>query len=214
VGNESNVRRYWPCPELVPTAAGEQVAGQLLPAGDLQRLLSASDVVVTNEYTQSAKAFTSPGSPRNCVGALDSGLQEEYGDSGFKKRYGRAVSTGQPTAEISVDESVIEFDTPHRAADFVKATESTWQGCAHTSIPLSDGGSTRRYTFGDFTDGTDADDIAAIAVSASDGRPTADCSHAVAAKSNVVVDVKVCGSAARDRAMTIVSAIRDRFPKE
>src|SRR6478609_8791549 len=63
---------------------------------------------------------------RVTVSAVDSGLQEEYGDSGFKKRYGRALATGQPTSEISVDESVIEFDTPYRAADFVKRTPSTW----------------------------------------------------------------------------------------
>lgn len=119
VGNGSNVREYWPCPELVPTVTGPQVEGQLLPAEDMRRILGASDLVVTNEYEQPTKAFTSPGSPRSCVGAVDSALKEESGDSGFKIRYGRELAQGRAMVEHSVDEGVIEFETPHQAADFV-----------------------------------------------------------------------------------------------
>jgi hypothetical protein len=212
VGNGSNVREYWPCPELVPTATGAQVEGQLLPVGDIRRILSASDLVVTKEYRQPTKAFTSSGSPRTCVGAVDSALKEEFSDSGFKMRYGRELAQERAMVELSVDESVIEFETPHRAADFVDATKSTWQGCAHTALTLSNGGSTRQYKLGDFADGKDASNVATIAVSAPDGPTPVDCSHAVAAKSNVVVDVEVCGSEARDAALPIVNEIRDRFP--
>jgi PknH-like protein len=212
VGNGSNVREYWPCPELVPTATGPQVEGQLLPAEDMRRILGASDLVVTKEYKQPTKAFTSPGSPRSCVGAVDSALKEEYSDSNFKMRYGRELAQGRAMVEHSVDESVIEFETPHRAADFVDTTKSTWQGCAHTALTLTNGGSTRQYKFGDFADGKDTGNVATIALKAPHGSPPVDCSHAVAAKSNVVVDVEVCGSEAHNEALTIVNKIRDRFP--
>jgi hypothetical protein len=107
---------------------------------------------------------------------------------------------------------VIEFETPHRAADFINTIKSTWQGCAHTALTLTNGGSTRPYKLGDFADGKDAGNVATIAVTAPDGPPLTDCSHAVAAKSNVVVDVEVCGSEAHDEALTIVNKIRDKFP--
>lgn len=206
-GGGANVREYWPCPELVPTATGPQAQAQLLTVEEVNGILRGDGLIV-NEYTQLPQGDTSPSSSRNCAGAVDSTAQPAYRDSGFITRYVREL-TPQPTSSgRRVIESVIDFDTPHHADDFIQATKSTWRECAHTGVSLSGRGSTENYTLGDFAE---AGDIAIISVSSADDPPT-DCSHALAAKSNVVVDVNVCGSDAPAHAVSLVEKIRERFP--
>jgi PknH-like extracellular domain len=202
VGGGANVREYWPCPELVPTATGPAVQGQLLPAGDAGRIFG-TDLRVAREYIQHAAADDS--ATQNCAGALDSATQSIPDETGYRVRYVRELAGGSPP--IRVQESVIEFDTPHHASDFVDATTSTWQGCAHSELTVQRDGGSGRHQIGGVTEATG---LVTVDVDSGD-RATDACQHAVGAKSNVVVDVVVCGSAPADQTAALLNAIRDRF---
>ena len=207
VGGGANVREFWPCPELVTTANGQQAQAQLLPVEEVNRIVDGDGLTV-NEYTQGPEGDTSPGSSRNCASAVDSIAQPAYRDSGFMTRYVRELTRQSTAPERRVIESVIEFETPHRADDFIQATKSTWRECAHAAVTLTGRGPKKNYTLGDFAE---AGDVAIISASSVDDPPS-NCSHALAGKSNVVIDVSVCGSDAPAHAVAIVDNIRARFP--
>jgi hypothetical protein len=75
---------------------------------------------------------------------------------------------------------------------------------------LQHAGLTEHRAFGDVDD---SGRVLVIPATAS-GSPLRACSHALAAKSNAVVDVQVCGSEPPTRATTsIVEAIGNKLPR-
>jgi hypothetical protein len=209
VGDAANVREYWPCPEVVPTATGPQVQSQLLGPSDIQRIIGAADTTVVAEYEQ-----TQPNAPapewNPCAGAVDATTQPMPTESGFTARYGREVASGGSSPQ-RVNETVIEFDTPHRASDYISAVDNDWRGCADTQLTVHSNGSEQHIAFGEVADGnTIHRDIVVLPFTVHDGS-AAECAHAVAAKSNVVGDVTACGPDAAAHAVAIVDAIRKRF---
>ncbi|MEV0669585.1 sensor domain-containing protein [Mycobacterium sp. NPDC050441] len=204
VGGGANVREYWPCPELVPTTTGSAVEGQLLPAPDAGRILG-TDLTVSREYLQHPAA-DDVATTQNCAGAVDSDTQSIPAKTGYRVRYVRELTGGSPP--VRAQESVIEFDTPHHASDFVDAMSSTWKGCANSELTVQRDGAEAHHQIGEVSETTG---LMTVDVDSGD-RATDVCRHAVGAKSNVVVDAVVCGPAATDKAAALVNAIRDRFP--
>ncbi|MBU9764506.1 sensor domain-containing protein [Mycobacterium sp. TNTM28] len=200
VGNGANVREYWPCPELVPTATGAEVQGQLLAAADAGRVFG-TDLTVATEYIQRSAADGAR--TQNCAGTVDSGTQLMSDTTGYRVRYVRELAGSPP---VLVQESVIEFDTPHHASEFVDATRATWKRCAHSELTLRRDGADARHQIGEVTERTG---LVTVEVRSGD-RPIDGCRHAVGAKSNVVVDVRVCGRPT-DQTADLVNRIRDRF---
>ncbi|MGV0742122.1 sensor domain-containing protein [Mycolicibacterium sp. XJ870] len=203
MGGEANVREYWPCPELVRTVNGPEVQTHLLPAAEVSRILGAADLSVSNEFYKdpSADGITT----QNCVDAVDSTLQAVSSETGYKKRYGRELSGRGRESPLWVQESVIEFDTPRRAGEFAESTKSAWLGCGDSDVPINRNGNDEQYRIGKVTDETG---LVVTEITSPDK-----CLHGVGAKSNVVVDVKVCGTATYDNVKSLVDAIRDRFPE-
>lgn len=205
MGNGSNVRDHWPCPELVSTANGDAVQAQLLSADGVRRLTGLPGLTVSKEYVQRPQTDSAPGEP-SCIGAVNPTAQEPALGGGFIQRYGRELIDAPHGSRV--DESVVEFSTARQASEYYERTTGAWRSCAHTELALAGKDLIQHIRFGELQDDRG---VRTLAMSRDD--EAAQCSHASAAISNVVSDVVVCGPEASDRAAAVAQAIRDRFPK-
>ncbi|BBZ58068.1 hypothetical protein MPHO_50600 [Mycolicibacterium phocaicum] len=203
MGNGSNVRDYWPCPEFAKTVKGDAVVGQLLSLDDVKSLVHVPTLTVVKEYAQQPQRDSAPRSP-SCAEALNPTAYEPGRDSGFVRRAGREMVDA--ASQTRIDESVIEFATPRQTAEFFEPIRSQWEGCKKSTVPIG----SQRITVGDLTEN---DHIWTLMVKTSD-EPGGQCARASAAISNVVFDVVACGPKASERAAAVAAAIRDRFPRE
>ncbi|MEW5808886.1 MAG: sensor domain-containing protein [Actinomycetota bacterium] len=210
VGGGSNVREYWPCPEVVPITTGPQVQNQLLGLDDLRRVVGTPTLLGITEYAQTLPDAQPADS--KCIGAIDPTARPMTSDIGFVARYGRRVTEPSPLSD-RVDEMVVQFDTPHHAADYVAALREDWNACAGTSLAIQGDTSeiATRATFGEPGDGNAIPDDIAVLPFELEGADDHSCSHVVGAKSNVAADVVACGDASTTKAVAVVNAIRQRF---
>jgi len=109
-----------------------------------------------------------------------------------------------------VEQDVLEFDNPDKAAQFVNTVGKGWRHCAHPMLKLDYPDRAKQWTFGDVS--YSEDDGIVVVSSTVSGDPPSVCSHAVAAKSNVVSDVQVCGFGEATQATAIVHDILNKFP--
>ncbi|KRD08720.1 hypothetical protein ASE48_09265 [Mycobacterium sp. Root265] len=203
IGNGDNVRRYWPCPEVVPTASGVAVQAMLPSVTETgERLGIAWDA--GEDYKQ-GPAARSPDSSR-CAGAVDTAAVPIPESEGFENRFGRRLVA--PDQKSTVDESVLEFRSPSEAWDYLVATRTAWSGCVGSELVLAARGPAQRYRIDEVVETDRA--VFGASSSPQSGPP---CWHGVAAISNIVVDVRACGTDTAVRATTLVDHLRDRFPR-
>jgi hypothetical protein len=113
-----------------------------------------------------------------------------YHDSGVT-----ASTSGEMTADVGtrrlwLNESVVAFKTPDAAADFMARAQHDWPACGGHMVTVARGGPPEpRKLQGAFQQ----DNILVMDDTALAG-PASDCSHSIAAISNVVIDVAVCGA--------------------
>jgi hypothetical protein len=210
-GEAPNVWKYWPCPELVRTAKGPEVAGLLLGVEEVRAILGGRDLVAEGPYTQGPAGADTPTAHQSCAAAADSLTQLPDRGSGFVMRRGRTMTDAEgATQKRWVEEAALEFENPAQAAQFVDEVGRRWRNCAHTTLKLDYPDHEQQWTFGDV--GYSSDDGLVVVSSTVVGDPPRQCSHALAAKSNVVVDVQMCGSQPPTQATAVLDAIRNKFP--
>jgi hypothetical protein len=207
-GKAPNVWKFWPCPELVRTESGPEVAGLLLSAEEVRGELGGPGLVADEPYTKGPDDPQS--SPESCAGAADSLTQPPHRDSGFIVLNGRKMMEAQGSSQKRwVEEGVLEFENPDQAAQFVDKVAQGWEPCAHSTLKIDYSGDHKEQrTFGDVS--YSGKDVVVISSTISGDQPT-ECSHAMGAKSNVVVDISVCGSEQPTKTTAIVDAIRNKF---
>jgi hypothetical protein len=118
------------------------------------------------------------------------------------------LTDGGTPPHLSVYESVVTFPTPAKAADFIINAENAWLQCRDAVVNIRNGNVVEQRTLGGVGEG----DGIVVLDSAPPSKRGSGCSHAIAAKSNIVIDVHVCGSGTSAAARPLVSAIRDGIP--
>jgi hypothetical protein len=151
-----------------------------------------------------------PGSPptSDCAREADPDPAVAFRDSGFTAGRGMRLVDAEPNHALVFDENVLTFESPSKAFDFIIKTQTKWLNCQHAVVDARNGNAVEKRTLGgasaigdiDFLD----DSIPDV--------PVSSCSHAIAAKSNVVVDVNVCGSRESAAAAPLAAQIRDKIP--
>jgi hypothetical protein len=209
-GKAPNVWKYWPCPELVRTAKGQEVADLLLGVEEARDILGGRDFVAEEPYQQGPPGANTPTLPESCAAAADPLTQLPHGDSGFVKLYGHTIKNAEESSQRRwLQQDLLEFQNPAQAGKFVDKVGQGWRNCAHTQLKLNYPDHLQQRTFGDVS--YSPDDGVVVSSSVAD-EPPRRCSHALGAKSNVVVDVQMCGSQQPTQATAILDAIRNKFP--
>jgi hypothetical protein len=204
-GKSPNVFPYWQCPEAVRTFDNSDLETMLLDPDEARKHLGAERLVsVAPPAAEPADSVRQP----SCAQAADQNPTAAFRDSGFVAGSGRKLTDGGTPPRLSVDESVVTFANPAKAADFIIKTENAWLQCRNAVVNIRNGDVVEQRTLGGVGEG----DGIIVLDSAAPGDRGMRCSHAIAAKSNVVVDVHVCGSDTPAAARPLASAIRDGIP--
>ncbi|HEY7052375.1 MAG TPA: sensor domain-containing protein [Mycobacterium sp.] len=190
------------------TVGAQDLEALLLPADDVRTVMDGPDIDVQETYDQMPPS-TVGYDPPECARAAYNVVEAGYRDSGFIAARG-AVMQEPDDAQLLhvVDQGIVTFPTADAATDYVTKTVQTWRGCAGKPFTASRPEAAEHWTFGDVTENGG---ISAIPKTV-DGDTGWSCSHAIAAKSNAVIDVSACGFSINDQAKAIVGRIRDKFP--
>lgn len=203
-GKNPNVYPYWNCPEAVRTFEGSELSPMLLDPAEVQQRTGLARLALADN---AAPAETTAATD-TCARAADPDPTAAFRDSGNTGGTGRKLAGAQASSAPWVTESVVPFQNPARAADFVLRTRRDWLHCTGTIVQVANGGVVEERKLGGVGEG---DGVVALD-SATAGQPGGVCSRAIAAKSNVVVDVHLCRSDGSADAVSLVKAIRDRIP--
>ena len=193
------------------TAAAREhgLPGLLLSLDEMKQLLKFEDMAIEDTLTRpDARGIYEPAS---CVGAVFSSMAGSYDGSGYRDFYELRESdvTGGGLPHW-VDQSVATFDNNSAARDFVADQATQWRRCAGRKFKYAYPRPTdwqESYRIGDTIDSGCVTMISNV--TASDKRYTD--IHALAAKSNVVVDLQFTGFDLTDEPAIAINQILDRI---
>ena len=213
-GSGDNVQRFWPCPEVVATFTPPDLDGKTLTPGEVQHILTTGpfESEPAGDPVQNMGGDDSGGPPSNCVTAAQrkatSSLVPQYpSHTAAQEQSMSSITSG---LHVWVDEAITTFATPSEAFAFVATTEATWRGCTGAVVDVARHGAIEPRRVGQLHP-NGAVGIPWVQDAATDAASPFDCSQAMAAKSNIVIDVDVCGSEPA-AAMRVAGAIRDKIP--
>ncbi|GFG52557.1 sensor domain-containing protein [Mycolicibacterium agri] len=212
-GGGRNVQAFWQCPEVV-RFFGETDLDQLLIGPDFVGEILGAATLTAGQIEDSM--WAGPGWDPAATAVNDCAAQAHPAEtsSALPPSDGAATRrlemTGQDTSgPVWVTESVASLPTPAAADAMVQATQRRWAFCAGRATSIQRRGAAGPRILS--RPGTQ-DDILAASDSAIDSA-VADCAQAVGAKSNVVIEVDVCGVEEPLLATGVVAAIRQRIPQ-
>jgi serine/threonine kinase PknH len=187
-----------------PRAAGNRAPSRLdlmlLSDAQINKIMGTTAMRTYRTYTDIPVPPGEVYSPPECAVALFNTTVPAYAASGYIGTRGKKIDADRTRSEV--DQAVVGFENSSAAETFVDAAKRAWQSCAGRNVT---------YT------GTDGErqpwligvprtvgEISAIDNVTPD-RWT--CGHAMATRSDVVVDVDACGYDVTDQAVDIVKAI-------
>jgi serine/threonine-protein kinase len=193
-------------PAAPPNVDETALDGLLLTIEETREIMAAPDLQIDHTYEEMPPS-TVGYNPEECASAAFNTVEAGYRDSGFTAVRGVVLTEPEPmdTTHL-VDQGVVAFPDAAAATDYITKTVEKWRGCAGQPFVVTRSQSTENWTFGEVTDN---DGINVITKSAEGGLP---CSHAIAAKANVVVDVVACSAEITDQAEIVLTRIRDKIP--
>lgn len=200
-----------PAPGATPAVANVDpwdLNGLLLTVDDIRSIMAAPELEIEDSY-EVMPPSTVGYVPEDCARAAFNTVETGYRDSGFGAVRGMVFQ--EPEAmqlQHVVDQGVVSFPDAAAANTYVTRTLESWRRCAGTPFTALRPETAEHWTFGQVTENGGISAIPKIA----DGDTGWKCSHAIAAKVNVVIDVSACGFDVTDQATTVVARIRDKFP--
>jgi serine/threonine kinase PknH len=172
----------------------------LLSDSQVSAIMATGAMTTYRTYTdipvQPGEVYTHP----ECAVALFNTTVPAYEASGFVDTRGKKMD--DDTNFYEVDQAVVAFESASAAEAFIVSAKRAWQSCAGRNVTYTGtGGQSDAWLIGvPRTVG----DITAINNETPEGLI---CGHAMATRSNVVVDVQACGQHVTDQAVDIVKAI-------
>jgi serine/threonine kinase PknH len=172
----------------------------LLSDSQISTIMRTQGMTTYRTYTdipvQPAEVYSRP----ECAVALFNTTVPAYEASGYVAALGKKIDVDTITSEV--DQAVIAFESTSAAKVFIDKARRAWQSCAGQKVTYTrTDGQAQLWRIGaPRTIG----EITAIDNHAAGGWI---CGHAMATKSQVVVDVDACGYDVTDEAINIVKAI-------
>lgn len=144
--------------------------------------------------------------PFECAGTLVPGIDVAYAGAGVDGFVGQPVS--DDLKEHKVIQTLARFATAEDASGFARVQALAWSRCAGKAATVTDQtGSAVAITVGNAT--TAGDGVTGVTIIPSSGGGDRRCGHAMAARRNAVIDVRVCDPSGGSAAVAVVRAIGD-----
>jgi hypothetical protein len=188
------------------TAGG--LAALLLSLDEMKRLLKFDDMAVQNTWTRPDARGTFE--PANCVGAVFSSMAGSYDGSGYRGflEVRHSDITGGDLPHW-VDQGLATFENDSAAKNFVEKQISQWRQCTGRQFRYAYPNPTWNgaYRIGEMIESGCVTMISSVFVS---DEPYTDI-RALAAKSNIVVDLQFTGFDLTDQPAIAMNRILDRI---
>lgn len=185
----------------------------LLSDAQISDIVGVNGLVTFHTYTgimpPQGETFSDP----SCAEALFNTMWTGYNGTGFTGGAGRKVGEPGDRHDHDIDQGVVAFPNADAATRFVDRTVLGWDHCA--DVHLSDtspppDSKTDVYTIG-FP--STIDDIPTV-VNTAEGGEGYVCARAITPRSNVVIDVYVCGKGfTAAQAVAVVKSIANKMPR-
>lgn len=206
-----------PEPPPLPLVTEAQLPGLLLNLDDSIRLVGLNDGYSPYEETTLRNVTDLSMTPPECLSVVAPGLPVSYGDSGFTATLSRSFTNLDVKTMFALgnfDERATLYADGPAASRQVDAIEKTWQGC-HGSNTQNGPSGPVVFDVGEVTRSATDPSIVLLSSTVQDGPKLmvgSRSSRAVAAKSNVVVDVVVFAPDPGGRAEAAAIEILSRIP--
>lgn len=179
----------------------------LLDDAQINTIMNARSLRTYRVYTgipvQPGEVYSDP----QCAVALFNTTVPAFSTSGYVAARGKKIAENLNSMAHEIDEAVVAFQGPSEAGKFVGSARAAWKGCGRGKVTYT--GTDRVAQPWTFGMPRTVGEIIAI------NNETIDswgCGHAMASKSNVVVDVDACGYHIADEATAIVKAMTTVSP--
>lgn len=187
-----------------PTVRTENLASYLASAQQVSSMIG--NVPVTSGalvYKRFTGFFVEP---LECAGALIPGIDVAYAGAGVDGFVGQPVS--DDLMEHKVIQTIARFATAEDASAFARDQALAWSRCAGRAATVTDPSGSSVATIVGSAD-TAGDGVTSVTITPSRGGGDRRCGHAMAARRNAVIDVRVCDPSGGAAAVSVVRAIGD-----
>jgi PknH-like extracellular domain len=191
------------------SATAHGLPALLLSLDEMKQLLKFEDLAIEDTLTRpEARGIYQPAS---CVGAVFSSMAGSYDGSGYRDFYEVRQSdvTGGGLPHW-VDQSAATFDNDAAAKDFVATQVTQWRKCSGRQFEYAYPLPTDRQDSYRIGDTIDSGCVTMISNVTTGDKHYTDI-RALAAKSNVVVDLQFTGFDLTDEPATAINRILDRI---
>ncbi|OBF28190.1 hypothetical protein A5724_27570 [Mycobacterium sp. ACS1612] len=215
VAKGPSIDPYWQCPEVVRVFDQTDLERILLDPEAAQAIVGVSDLNATgpDTYIDAAPGAHNSTSPKSCASESDpSGIPAALppypaaAPAARERQFIDDVGSGR----VWLRQRAMRFTNPAEASDFMARTQEHWGYCTGKSAVVNRHGEDQPRTLG-------IRGLQEGILSVPDSAPSsasADCVQALAAKSNIVVAVDLCGAADPSRAVAVAYAVRGRVPTD
>jgi serine/threonine kinase PknH len=200
-----------PPPKPVTVSAG-QLNSILLTPAQINTIMGASHMEAS-DVIQKMVDEPAAVSPRNCVGALETGQAAIYTNSGWSGVSDQSLQQKStvPNSDIGhfyVDQTAVVFPSADKAQAFLASSADTWKGCAGPPVTVNSGNGPASWTLGDLKQ----TDSKIVQARTEEGGGNWGCQHALSTVSNLVVEVVACSVQINDQASQIADAMIANLP--
>jgi hypothetical protein len=198
-----------------PTGSSAPTSGDVVPPTALKGLLAsvadvtqlADNAMMTPVATQDSPLAGALVVPDSCTGAVMPGLDSVYRGAGFT---GFAVQVlNNDPQNVSMIQSIASFPSANEAQSFVDGQFADWQACKYTDFTLTVGnGDPQRGKVAISANTLGTNNVLIFPPTGTDGRQ---CQHAMSARKNAVVDVRVCAPSVGSMGWTLARDIGEKI---
>jgi hypothetical protein len=195
----------------LPLVKLDALPGLMPTAAEAVSLTKSPQLATVDIYTEMQPLAGASLSDPNCVGAVFGIEESVYRGSDYQGVYGQLA--GDPTMQTSlrVDEGVVAFGSAEDAQSLVSAQTRKWQGCTAKTLTVK----VEDQQVNWIASGPTVSDGVPVLLRTQQNGQAYSCSHAMAARSNIVADVGVCSddkTTVNDQAAAVVNTILGKIP--
>lgn len=180
----------------------------LLSDDELNEALGSSEIEITDEIGEMTDDSADISDP-DCLGALYTAEEPVYQDTGYTALLTRLASEPGDDYEHWVEQTAVIVPSLEDAEKFVDESAQAWDACAGTTVSVSDGEDWFDWELEEVVRG----DGMVSQLSETHDFVDWQCQHAMAAASNSVIEVSVCGERIRDEATALVTEMIAKVAK-
>ncbi|MGC2652343.1 MAG: sensor domain-containing protein [Mycobacterium sp.] len=194
-----------------PTVAVPALAGLLLPAEQIADIVGVTNMSKSTGVPTLVPANRSEIAEADCVSAWNAGQHSVYAGTGETGAYSQASRADEKPLRHIADQAVIAYPNADAAGKVVAKQFAQWSGCSGRTVTLTTPPprAGRLFTFGPVTNTSGVLSMTETSVD----NAIWGCQRALAARSNVVIDIRACRPDTTNQAVGILDAIAAKIPR-